>query len=87
MADKIENGTYGTGHDQKADLSHHEVLHDRDILGDGNISREDALHYGALTEEERMHEMKLKKKIDLMIMPLVMLVWENASTTHPQNEG
>jgi hypothetical protein len=29
---------------------------------------------GDLTEEELMHEKKLRRKIDAMIMPLVMLV-------------
>lgn len=64
MADGIE----------KSELAQKEVLHDHELLGDGNITREEAMHYGQLTEEEKMHEKTLKKKIDRLIMPLVMLV-------------
>ena len=52
----------------------HKVLHDHDVLGRTDVTREDAIHIGQLTEEELMHEKKLRKKIDAMIMPLVMLV-------------
>lgn len=74
MTDKIENGHYGTDEQEKGGVMQNEVLHDHDVLGNSNITREDAAHYGQLTEEEKMHEKKLKKKIDMLIMPLVMLV-------------
>lgn len=58
----------------KAEMAQKEVVHDHDVLGDGNVTREEAMHYGVLTEEEKMHEKKLLRKIDSLIMPLVMLV-------------
>lgn len=60
--------------DDTNDGTRHEVHHDHDILGETNVTREDAIHTGQLTEEELMHEKKLLRKIDAMIMPLVMLV-------------
>ena len=59
----------------KGGIEQNEVLHDHDVLGNSNITREDAMHYGELTAEERIHEKKLKRKIDTLIMPLVMLVY------------
>jgi hypothetical protein len=59
---------------EKKDLSHKEVVHDHDVLGGTQVTREDAVHWGQLTEEELVHEKQLKKKIDVMIMPLVMMV-------------
>jgi hypothetical protein len=58
----------------KRDTSYKEVVHDNDVLGQSNVTREDAAHFGQLTPEERMHEKQLKKKIDFLIMPLVMVV-------------
>jgi MFS family permease len=49
---------------------------DHDVLGDkAEISHEDAMHYGALTEEELAIQKKLVRKIDLRIMPLIVLVY------------
>ena len=50
------------------------IKYDHDVLGGGNMSKEEAMHLGELTPEELMHEKKLVKKIDTLIMPLVMLV-------------
>lgn len=58
----------------KSEIAQKEVLHDHDVLGNNNVTREEAMHYGELTEEEKMHEKKLRRKIDSLIMPLVMLV-------------
>ena len=49
---------------------------DRDILAEkAEISHEEAMHIGALTEEELIMEKKLVRKIDLLIMPLIVLVY------------
>lgn len=60
--------------DDEERSAEHKVVHDHDLLGRTNDTREDAIHMGQLTEEELKHEKKLLKKIDSMIMPLVMLV-------------
>lgn len=49
-------------------------VHDHDIM-DHDVSREEAMHMGELTEEELVIEKKLRRKIDSLIMPLVMLVY------------
>ncbi len=59
---------------EKKDLAHSEVVHDHDVLGGREFDREEAMHWGELNENELVIEKKLKKKIDLLIMPLVMLV-------------
>ncbi|EXJ80757.1 hypothetical protein A1O3_07041 [Capronia epimyces CBS 606.96] len=52
-----------------------EVL-DRDLLGEkGRVSHDEVMHLGELTEEERAIEKKLVRKIDVMIMPLIVLVY------------
>ena len=60
--------------DDKDRIADHKILHDHDVLGRANITKEDAIHMGQLSGEELMHEKKLLRKIDSMIMPLVMLV-------------
>ncbi|KAF2487492.1 major facilitator superfamily domain-containing protein [Neohortaea acidophila] len=61
--------------DHGDDLVQKDVIHDHDVLGRSNVTREDAMHLGELTPEELVHEKKLRKKIDCLIMPLVMLVY------------
>lgn len=52
------------------------VVLDHDVLGEkATMSHEDAMHFGALTEEELVIEKKLVRKIDMLIMPLVVLVY------------
>lgn len=63
---------------------HEDVVHDVDIVGDekidsshledGSPSRQ-PLHYTQLTEHELAVEKKLRLKIDVLIMPLVILVY------------
>ncbi len=60
--------------DHGDDLVQKEVVHDHDVLGQNDVTREDAMHMGQLTPEELELERKLRKKIDLMIMPLIMTV-------------
>ena len=67
-------GVLHDGSTEKGDISQNEVLHDHDVLRGKNVTREDAMHLGTLTEEELMHEKKLRRLIDSMIMPLVMMV-------------
>lgn len=58
-------------------IDHNEVLHDHDVLGNASVTKEDATHAAELTAEEIAVEKKLKRKIDLMIMPWVILVRRN----------
>lgn len=52
------------------------VVHDVDILGDkAGLSHDETMHHAALTEEEKVVEKKLRRKIDALIMPLVVLVY------------
>lgn len=60
--------------DEKGDLGRKEIIHDHDVF-DHDVSREDAMHFGKLTVEELAIEKKLRRKIDFLIMPLVMLVY------------
>lgn len=57
---------------EKGDHVHKEVLHDHDVAR--SSSKEEAMHLAELTEEEKAVEKKLRRKIDSLIMPLVILV-------------
>lgn len=60
---------------EKIDIDHHdETFRDRDVMGENDASKE-AMHWAELTPEELEIEGKLRKKIDLAIMPLIMLVY------------
>ncbi|KAI7242232.1 permease of the major facilitator superfamily [Hortaea werneckii] len=52
---------------------HQEVIHDHDVTG--KAAEAEASHIGHLTEEEKAVEKKLRRKIDSLIMPLVILVY------------
>jgi hypothetical protein len=53
-----------------------EILHDREIMGDkADMAHEELAHYGELTPEELVVEKKLRRKIDALIMPCVILVY------------
>ena len=54
---------------------HKEYLRDRDLLKDHEAAQEQAIHMGHLSEEELAVEKKLRRRIDSMIMPLVILVY------------
>lgn len=43
--------------------------------GKADVSHEEAMHFGMLTPDELVVEKKLKRKIDSLIMPLVVLVY------------
>ncbi|RFU34721.1 hypothetical protein B7463_g1666, partial [Scytalidium lignicola] len=53
-----------------------DFMHDRDPSGyKANVSHDEVMHFGELTEDELVIEKKLRRKIDLLIMPLVILVY------------
>jgi hypothetical protein len=70
-SDEMEPG-YAHHENGKSNMLHEEILHDHDVAG--KATREDARHHAALTEEEKVVEKKLKRKIDTLIMPLVITV-------------
>ncbi|KAK3074507.1 hypothetical protein LTR53_002989 [Teratosphaeriaceae sp. CCFEE 6253] len=62
----------GYGDDLKHDgILHDEVMHDHDIK---KVNTREAQHHAQLTEEELVIEKQLRRKIDSLIMPLVILV-------------
>lgn len=70
----MEKHTTARDHVEKADVEHQEYFQDdSNILND--VSREEAMHHAVLSEEELLVEKKLVRKIDLLIMPLVILVY------------
>ncbi|KAI1609838.1 retrograde regulation protein 2 [Exophiala viscosa] len=51
-------------------------IQDADLLGDkADVSYEERMHWGALSEEELAIEKKLRFRIDAIVMPLVILVY------------
>lgn len=56
---------------EKGDVLHQEAIHDHDL---GKTNTNELYHLSHLTEEEKVVEKKLKRKIDGLIMPLVILV-------------
>lgn len=63
MSDKID------------DVPSAEHINDHDIVADEKAMAETAEHLRKLTPEERVIEDKLRRKIDLRIMPLCILVY------------
>jgi hypothetical protein len=69
--------------DEKANVSHEEVIgtssmaiHDHDVIGEkGEVSDEEASRLRHLTQEEQEIEKKLRRRIDFLIMPLVITVY------------
>lgn len=52
------------------------TLRDADFMGEkSEVSQEERMHWGELTEEELVIEKKLLRKIDALIMPCVILVY------------
>jgi hypothetical protein len=50
-------------------------IHDDDMLGEKVTVAHEGMHWGELTEDELVIEKKLLRKIDILIMPLVILVY------------
>ncbi len=58
------------------DVVSDDIIRDDELIGDkANVSHEERMHWAALTEEELAIEKKLRLKIDMLIMPLVILVY------------
>ena len=58
------------------DIKSNEVVHDADLMGDKRgLTHDETMHFAALTEEEKVIEKKLRRRIDSRIMPLVVLVY------------
>lgn len=55
---------------EKRDVLHNEVVHDSDLAA----AKEENMYQGTLTPEEKIIEKKLRRKIDTLIMPLVVTV-------------
>lgn len=68
------------------ELSQKEVVHDHEVLGGANVTKEEAMHSGELTPEEQVNAKKLRKKIDSLIMPLVMTVGRIVEDTNNRSE-
>lgn len=52
------------------------TLRDSELIGEkAETAREEVLHHGTLSPEELEVENKLRRKIDIRIMPLVILVY------------
>ena len=67
-----------SGDVEKHGINHNETIHDHDVIGNNNVSKQDAEHAAELSHEEAYTAKKLRIKIDLMIMPWVILVRTNA---------
>jgi len=52
------------------------LVADHVVLGvKATASHEEAMHFGQLTDEELILEKRLRRKIDTLIMPLVIFVY------------
>jgi len=59
---------------EKPDLAHNEFIHDHDLAME-KVDTAEAMHMMALSEEEKVLANKLRRKVDMLIMPLVVLVY------------
>ena len=51
-------------------------INDTELMGDKlDASHEERMHWGALTEEEKAIEKKLRLRIDMVVMPLVITIY------------
>lgn len=61
---------------QAFDRRESKTIADDELMGDkSGVTHEEAMHFGVLTPDELIVEKKLKRKIDGLIMPLVVLVY------------
>lgn len=52
------------------------IMSDHEAMGEkANLSHDEIVHLAQLSPEERVIENKLRRKIDMLIMPLVILVY------------
>jgi len=59
----------------KGETAIHNEMHDSDVLGGKEVSKEEVTHLTHLTEEELVIQAKLRRKIDSLIMPLIIMVY------------
>lgn len=72
----MEKNSFTHDRTDKPDVQHHEYLHDHDILaGEKDVSREEAVQFANMSDDELEVQKKLVRKIDWLIMPLVILVY------------
>ncbi|KAK3721579.1 hypothetical protein LTR37_003135 [Vermiconidia calcicola] len=69
-----EKELYTNDHDIEKRM-HNEGLRDHDILRNTESAKEEVMHFGHLSPDELILEKKLKRKIDSVIMPMVVLVY------------
>lgn len=51
------------------------MISDQEIVGKSDTVQEEVIHVAELTEDERRLEKKLVRKIDCIIMPMILLVY------------
>lgn len=51
------------------------TLSDHEIVGKSEAVQEEVVHVAELTEDEKRLEKQLVRKIDLVIMPMILLVY------------
>ena len=52
------------------------TISDADIMGEkAEMTHEETVHLAELTPEEKVVEVKLRRRIDFLIMPLIILVY------------
>ena len=71
VAPELQSGYADGVLHEKGGVGHDEVIHDHDLA---KVNTADIFHLSHLSEEELLVEKKLKRKIDSLIMPLVILV-------------
>ena len=60
----------------KSGVDHTEFVHDHDLIdGLRDVPKEEAMHWSELTDDELLLQKKLVRKIDSLVMPLVILVY------------
>ena len=71
----MELPSYARAQNAKDGNAIHNEKQDGDVLGGHVVAKEEAMHMAHLTEEELVLQKKLKRRIDSLIMPLVILVY------------
>jgi hypothetical protein len=57
------------------DMARNDTITDAELGAKVDLSHEEVVHMAELTEEEKVVEKKLRRRIDTLIMPLVILVY------------
>lgn len=59
----------------KGDVLHNEFINDHDLVGNNHVNKEEITHLTQLSDNELVLQKKLVRKIDTLIMPLVITVY------------